>query len=390
MNRRTFLALAATAAATAVTGAPMTRATLAAAPALDRTSIWQPSARKGLAVEWRYVAGRITEPTSDFGFIVALSDTKFPSKAQELLVERQNFSGDKAFLTKPYHGALTYDPDSAAYSFQDAQNQASATGQWDEGAQVYRLSVNSPELSLQNLVLRPQGDLIPEGGGGTITIAPILGFPIGSDYYADWAAVEVGGIRKGFARVDIQGLDLASAAQNSRSLAAQATADYDHHWFAVAGQRDGAPIWISAWRIEAQDGPRWDVTIARETGTNWPVVSTTEQSGAAFPLSVWPTAWQPLPTTAAVASGQRTGSAWRLSAGISAPGDLIDLEIGVPAGQFASSARLGLIQGLDWVEEGVGTFAAGTVLGKPLGGAVLAVAETTAEFAIQQLPLVQK
>src|SRR5262249_54279387 len=156
---------------------------------------------------------------------------------------------------------------SATYSFQASQSQASASWQWDAGAQVYRLQVSSPELSLQNIVLRPQGDLIPEGGDGTITTAPILGLPIGSDYYADWAAVEVGGVAQGVARVDLQGLYLASAARNSRDLAAESSADYDHHWFAVAGQNEGAPIWISAWRVEAQDGPYWDVTIAHGAGT---------------------------------------------------------------------------------------------------------------------------
>src|SRR5215218_2103435 len=99
MNRRTFLALAGTAAATAVTGAPRARI-MHAAPALDRTSKWQPNSKQLLAVEWRYVAGRIADNTSDYGFIVALSDAKFPSKTQELLVERQNFSGDKAFATR--------------------------------------------------------------------------------------------------------------------------------------------------------------------------------------------------------------------------------------------------------------------------------------------------
>src|SRR3982750_808572 len=108
MNRRTFLALAGAPAATAVAGAPKIHATLAAAP-IDRTSKWQPNSKQLLAVEWRYVAGRIADDTSDFGFIVALSDTKYPSKAQELLVERQNFSGDQAFATRPYHGTLTYD-----------------------------------------------------------------------------------------------------------------------------------------------------------------------------------------------------------------------------------------------------------------------------------------
>jgi hypothetical protein len=390
MNRRTFLTLASVAAAEAVTGARWTRAALAAAP-LDRTSQWQPNPNPRLAVEWRYAAGRIADGENDYGFIVALVDTKVPSRTQELLVERQDFSGDKTFATKAYTGTLTYDTASATYSFQAAQGQASAAWQWDAGAQVYHLQVSSPELSLQNIVLRPQGDLIPEGGDGTITVAPILGIPLGSDYYADWAAVEVGEVAQGFARVDLQGLYLASAGRNSRKLAAESSADYDHHWFAVAGQIDDAPAWISAWRIEAQDGPRWDVTIAYGAGSTWQVASTTEQSGAAFPLRIWPLAWQPLPSSAAAAKrGQRTGCAWRLSAGIIAPGDLIDVEIAVPPGQFAASARLGLIQGLDWVEEGVGTFAAGTVQGQPLGGVTLAVAETTAEFALQQLPLAQR
>jgi hypothetical protein len=391
MNRRTFLTLASLATAGAVTGTRWTRHTLAAP--IDRTSKWSPNTNPFLAVEWRYIAGRVADEISDYGFIVALSDTKYPpgSRTQELLVERQDFTGAESFATHPYTGTLAYDQPTATYSFQDSQSQASASWQWDNGAQVYRLSVSSPELSLQNVVLRPQGDMIPEGGTGTITIAPILGLPIGSDYYADWAAVEVGGIAKGFARIDIQGLYLAAAAQASRNLAAQASADYDHHWFAVAGQIAGAPAWISAWRIEAQDGPRWDVTIARGTGTGWPVASTTELSGAAFPLNVRPVDWQPLPSSAAAAkSGQRTGRAWHLSAGISQPGDLLDLEIAVPPGQFAASARLGLIQGLDWVEEGVGTSATGTVQGKPLSGVTLTVAETTAEFAIQQLPLVQR
>jgi hypothetical protein len=384
LNRRTFLTLAGSAAAGAVTGARWAHITLAAS--IDRTSKWSPNPNPLLAVEWRYVAGRIAAGNSDFGFIVALSDMKVPSRTQELLVERQDFTGDQAFATKPYPGVLAYN--GGTYSFQALQGQVSASWQWDAAAQVYRLSVASPELSLQDVVLRPQGDMIPEGGTGTITIAPILGLPIGSDYYADWAAVEVGGVAQGFARVDIQGLYLA-AARGNRDLAAPASGDYDHHWFAVAGQLEGAPVWISAWRMEAQDGPRWDVTIARGTGPTWQVVSTTEQSVAAFPLQVWPVDWQALPSTAAAAKiGQRTGTSWRLSAGISQPGDLIDLEIAVPPDQFAASARLGLIQELDWVEEGVGMSASGTVQRKPLGGVTLAVAETTAEFAIQQLPMV--
>jgi hypothetical protein len=387
MNRRTFLTLARRLAIGAA--APLAWPVQSAAAPIDRASKWQPDLRPTLAVEWRYIAGRITDGDSDFGFVATLSDAKYPTRTQELLVERQDFTGARAFVTKPYSGTLTYDSASATYSFIETHSQASASWQWDAAAQVYRLSIASPELSLQNVVLRPQGDLIPEGGDGTITVAPILGLPIGSDYHADWAAVEVGGAARGVARIDMQGLYLASAQAAARLGAAEASSDYDHHWFAVAGQIDGAPAWISAWRIEAQDGPRWDVTIARGAGTTWQVDSTTEQSGAAFPLRIWPLEWQALPVSAGPASAaQRTGSAWRLSAGLRQPGDLLDLQIAVLPGQFASTARLGLVQGLDWVEEAVGTSAAGSLLGKPLGGVALAVAETTAEFDLQRLPLV--
>lgn len=388
MNRRAFLSFAAKLAGSAAV--PLAWPVQATAAPIDRVSKWQPDLRPALAVEWRYIAGRIADGDSDFGFVATLSDAKYPTHTQELLVERQDFTGAREFVTRPYSGALTYDSASATYSFAETQGQASASWQWDAAAQVYRLSIASPELSLQNVVLRPQGDLIPEGGDGTIAIAPILGLPIGSDYHADWAAVEVGGVARGAARIDIQGLYLASAQAAARlGTAAEASPDYDHHWFAVAGQLDGAPVWVSAWRIEAPDGPRWDVTVARGAGPTWQVASTTEQSGAAFPLRLWPLEWQALPASAGPASAaQRTGSAWRLSAGVSQPGDLLDLEIAVLPGQFANTARLGLIQGLDWVEEAVGTSATGSLLGRPLAGVTLAVAETTAEFYLQRLPLV--
>ena len=46
MNRRTFLALAATAAATAATGVPKIPTTLAALTPIDRMSQWKPNTRR--------------------------------------------------------------------------------------------------------------------------------------------------------------------------------------------------------------------------------------------------------------------------------------------------------------------------------------------------------
>src|SRR5262249_47266667 len=214
------------------------------------------------------------------------------------------------------------------------------------------------------------------------------------DYYADWAAVEIGGTPKGFARIDMQGLYpvlMANGPAGTGAAPAQAETDFDHHWFAIAGQLAGKPVWISAWRIEGASGPHWDVTIAHSGGQDWQVASTTEQSAAVAPLTVRPLAFQPLPASAGPAlSGASAGTRWRLSAGATTARDLIDLEIVVPPGQFPDGARFGLAAGLSWVEEAVGMTATGTVGGQPLTNVTLVVAESTAEFYPQRLPFVRR
>jgi hypothetical protein len=390
MRRSTYRSSTILLLATLIVAATLQRSPAFAA--IDRTSKWKPSAQSLLAIEWRYVAGRIADTNTDYGFVVALMDMNFPQQTHELLVERQDLRSGGAFLTNSYTGTLDYDATSATYTFQAALSPVSAVWQWDDPAQLYWLTIMSPELTLVNIVLRPQGNLIPEGGDGTIGVGKVNAVQVGSDYYADWAVVEIADVPKGFARIDMQGLYPALTALGvaGRSAApTQAQADYDHHWFAIAGQLAGQPVWISAWRIEGAGGPLWDVTIARASGVDWQVASTTEQSAAVAPLTVYPVAYQPLPASAGPAfSAARTGTRWRLSAGVAKPGDLIDLEIVVPPGQFPDGARFGLAAGLSWVEEAVGVTATGTVGGQVLSDVTLAVAESTAEFYVEYLPLV--
>jgi hypothetical protein len=381
MKRRTFLTLTSGLVAWPAIGVALPPRRAVAA--IDRLSKWRPSDRQTLAIEWRYIAGRIINDSQDYGFIVALSDVRFPTATQELLVQRQDLKGGQAFAAQTYIGTLTYNDASATYTFQAGQ--ASASWQLDQATQLYHLSVTTPELNLQNIVLRPQGDLIAEGGDGEISIGQALGFEVGSDYHADWAHIEIGGQPRGIARVDMQGL---YAILGTAASPAQSGTDYDHRWFAVAGQAGGEPVWISAWRIEATGGPLWAVTIAR-SDTSWAVESTTEQSTVAQALEVRELAWQPLPATAGLGA-QRAGSTWRIRAGVAQPGDLIDLEIVVPPGQFASSARLGALGILSWMEEAVGVQASGTVQGQPLSNVTLAVAESTAEFSVNYAPLVRR
>jgi hypothetical protein len=386
MKRRTFLTVvggvAAWSAATIVLPGPRS-----AAAAIDRKAKWAPN---NDVVQWRYAAGRITDGAEDFGFIVSISEAKFPSQSQELLVERQDFTGNQAFKAKSYPGMYTYNSSSGTYTFQSSPALASATWQWDDTNKIYNLNLTSPELSLSNVVLRPQGDLIPEGGDGDIRVGERLGIQVGSDYHADWTVIEIGGVQKGVARVDMQGLY--PAFQAAATALAQTGTDYDHHWFAVAGQRGGEPVWISAWRIETQNGPLWDVTIARGGGGSYSSVpsSTTEESGVAYPLTVQLLAWQPLGTVDPALSDLSTGQRWRITAGVSQPGDLIDLDITVPPGQFVTGARLGAAGGLSWMEEAVGVVAVGTVAEQALSNVTLAVAETTAEFYLRYVSLVQR
>ena len=426
MKRRSFLALTSGLSLWAATRSLLSGPQASAAS--DRAGKWAPSTAPLLGVEWRYVAGRIVDGVQDYGFVVAVIDVRVEGN-YELLVERQDLGAGDGFLTKSYTGTLSYDTASATYSFRDDQNQLLATWQWDEAGQVYRLTVTTAELTLQDIALRPQGALIAEGGDGVIKVSPIGGMQVISDYYADWTVVEVGGAARGTARLDMQGLRLLSQLANRRKQkdailttktqrhenlmpgrrdgerapaagphhvltsvaggSGPAATDFvDHHWFAIAAESAGAPIWISAWRIEDQSGPIWTVTIARGSGGTWQVDSFTEESAAAAPLAIEILRWQPIPQIGdATTPGTSTGATWRIAAGLSQPGDLIDLTVAVPPGQFVATARAYALVGQAAGEEGVGKSAAGTVQGNPLSNVSLAVAETTAEFYLRYLPL---
>jgi hypothetical protein len=384
VNRRSFLALAGGVIAWSIARSLLPRA-LATPTVINRAAKWAP--QPTLLVDWRYAAGRIVDGGSDYGFVVSLNDIKAPSSSQQLLVERQSFTGARTFFSATYAGTLAYDGPSLTYTFRDTHNQLLATWQLDQATPVYHLTVTTTELALANVVLRPQGTLIPEGGDGAISVGHASGIALDSDYYADWTVIEIGGIAKGTARVDMQGLRPAAfaASTRNRGSVAQATDDYDHYWFAVAGQCNGEPVWISAWRIDDHGDILWDVTIAQGSGVTWGVTSYTEQSTVAEPLAISILAWQPLPPGGSQ-YGTSMGATFRLTAGLSQPGDLLSLELTVPPGEFTSDARLSAgNQGS--VEEAVGTTATGTVLGEPLSNVSLVVAESTTEFYLQFLPL---
>lgn len=379
MQRRTFLTLSGGLLAGAALQSVLPPARAAT---FTRGQAWAPNSASNLALEWRYIAGRVTNaPNDDYGFIISISDQKLPSAKQELLVQKQDFNGG-APLSDSYAGSLSYAPGTGSYTFQGAGNSASAVFQLDPNTQLYHITLSSPNLSFADMVLHPQGALIPEAGDGLISIGTGLGFPIDSDYYADWTVVELGGQARGVARVDMQGLRLVG-------LPSGGSADYDHHWFALAGTVENAPIWITAWRIETAGGPLWDVTIAKGASP-WLLSFKTEADAMIQPLTVRPLAGQPTPVLAGAPGPHTTGTSWHISAGAAQPGDLLDLTISVPPGQFAQGARIGATGTTSFLEEGVGFSASGTVQGKPFSSPRLVVAETTAEFAFDYLPLLRR
>jgi len=348
------------------------------AAAVNRLDKWAPASDPTIRVEWRYMAGRIVDGAQDFGFIVLISDIKVSgAESNVLTVHRQDFVGAQTFAGQVYFGDLTYDSASATYTFKDESNQELASWQWDESAQEYKLAVSTPELTLANVTMIPQGPLIEEGGDGHIKVGRIGAIVMDSDYYGDWTKIKINGAEKGFARIDFQGL-------RKTEISTEVSDDYDHRWFAIAVDlADGSPAWISAWKIEDPDGPFWDVTIARGSETTWTVTSFTEEDegSIAAPLNITTTAWQDVPTDED--PGPSTGKEWQLIAGTTQPNDLLDLKVAVPAGQFITVNTSTLAS---WLEEGVGIEAMGTVLGSVINSVKMVAAESSTESSPETEP----
>src|SRR3954467_1620981 len=128
MKRR--ILLAAILAIWAGAGALLPRLDARAAP-IARKGVWAPSSNSLLLTEWRYVAGRITDAAADYGFVVSLSDTRFPQQTYDLLIERQDFSDSKTFVARSYSGTRAYNSTTGSYTFQAAQGQVGAIWRWD-------------------------------------------------------------------------------------------------------------------------------------------------------------------------------------------------------------------------------------------------------------------
>ena len=248
---------------------------------------------------------------------------------KELIVMRQELPSG-AHATRTYRGTLSYDAATLTYSFVTTEAGASASATWrfDAASQSYQLSVATPELSLATLELRPEGGFLPEGGDGTVSVGNLGGAQVDSDYYADWLRVLEGGAPVGYARFDIQTIRPRSAPTSAIVVA--------HHWFCVAAEQAGQPVWITAWRIDTDATTNWNVTVARGSGAGWATTATSDESGAAYPLAVEILEWQTIPE---LNPPKRTGSRWRITAGQQASGDLIDMEISVPPGQFIRDAK---------------------------------------------------
>jgi hypothetical protein len=85
--------------------------------------------------------------------------------------------------------------------------------------------------------------------------------------------------------------------------------------------------------------------------------------------------WQPVPGSSPL---RRTGRRWSVRAGKSAPADLLDVIIDVPAGQFIRDARvLGGQPGGVSMQEGIGKVSQGSIAGLPLSRLLFSVGEST-------------
>jgi len=312
------------------------------------------------------VAGRIVDGNDDFGFVVSMADNL--ATGPQLLVQRKSLNGDQAFIDGVYAGTREYNAASATYTFKDADDQTLATWSWSEVQQQYALTVTTSELTLNDIVLIPQGDLILEGGDGEIQVGRINGFLIDSDYHADWASIQVDGQHRGTARIDIQGLRPSSQPPTEASA-------YAHHWFAIAVElQDQTPAWVSAWRIEALEGPYWTVTIARGSGATWQIERSLTEGNSKAHLTVEVLEWQVFPQSGP--AEKYTGRTWRLTA----PDDSLDLTVAVTPGQFIRDNPLSGLGGPEQMQEAIGVDVTGTILNQDINTVHLAAVESTAAF----------
>jgi hypothetical protein len=378
MRRRQFLGLlGGLGVAAALSRRPSAPA--AAAPT-DRLSWWQPAppfnlfAGQLVAVEWRYLAGRITSGGQDFGFVLSITDRQkvpgYQSASQELLVSRQDLAGAQAYATRSYAGARSYDASTSPYSYGFTIAGASSSAiswRYDDGAGTYALSVATPELTLSGLTLRPAGAaLLPEAGDGDLKIATLAGAAVNSDYHCDWLSIEQGGQTVGYARLDMQTI-------RPGGIPSSSSAGFAHHWFALAAEAAGKPVWLSAYKLVSESTTAV-ITLARSSGAGWAVDPYVDAATIAHPLTVDILDWQPVPGSSPTLY---TGKRWRVRAGQSQPGDLLDLEVSAPAGQFIAGARVSQIGLSQKMLEAVGVSASGTIDGAAIGGVRFTVAETT-------------
>lgn len=393
MDRRTFLTLIgggglAAGAAWLLRPQPLAPPPTVSAQGIDRLDWWPLTTTfPPVALEWRYLAGRITTEGDDLGFIVSISNFNeilnpnpalppLQAARSEMLVMREDVTGSDPHATESYVGSLIYTPGTAAatYSFNGTNEEnntvGTATLAWQSGNNVYTLSFISPVLSLNNLTLRPLGDLIPEGGDGNIPIAQFAIGGVTSRYHADWVTIEQNGEPVGHGRLDIQ--DVRPTGPST---------GFSHHWFAVVTQIGSAEVRVSFWELisTATNTTYWVVTIARLEGSTWTVTSYTEESDVSHMLDVQILEWQNQPGVPANQPARRTGRRWRVRMGQTNPGDVIDLTIGVAEGQFIDNGRVAnQSTGITYpMQEAVSLDASGTVNGATIGTVHLAVAEST-------------
>jgi hypothetical protein len=111
------------------------------------------------------------------------------------------------------------------------------------------------------------------------------------------------------------------------------------------------------------------------------------EENSATPLKIETLNWQEIPAVLTPNQPQQSaGRQWRLTA----PDNSLNVELGVPVGQFISGVPLEDIGGPAQMQEAIGKEATGTVLGQAIKTVKLVVAESTAEFYQNFIPVVMK
>lgn len=340
-------------------------------------------------LEWQYLEFQYSNDRGErVGTTISMSeftDPKTGNKTHQLLTMVHNLETNETIGRTPHDGKLSFDEAASTYRFTDSQNKQLAEFSYDEVGDKYLLKVdtgefNSDEIDAEDLVIRPQGNLIPVSKDGNFTVASFDGGRVVTNYFADHVRIEKqGGDVVGYGRRDSENLELEGTPPSRL--------DIDHTWVHTSGTRaDGKRFYVTAWGSKTGGQFKFaDVLVLDPTTGNQESWLQYNEEDAGFEVSFVPSlAEQETPPGQSKKPEYKMAHGGKVSARLGNE-MLFEFDVDGNPGQIIDGKGF-----LSMVEAHGRLVTGGSVLGQTINSGNSAIWETTDERYSAFIPLVQK